>query len=84
MATMRECQREVQLYRGQVPSPGQPTVAWRQDRVRFWAAVAGGAKTEDAADLGGVLAGRVSVVPPRWRGGPLSVPDGVGSLSVAL
>src|SRR5262245_54709377 len=46
---MRERQREVQLYRGQVPSPGRPTVAWREDRVRFWAAVAGGLKTEDAA-----------------------------------
>ena len=28
MATVRERQREVQLYRGQIPSPGQPTVAW--------------------------------------------------------
>jgi hypothetical protein len=42
MGTMRERQREVQLYRGQVPSPGRPTVAWREDRVRFWAAIAGG------------------------------------------
>jgi hypothetical protein len=24
-------------------------VAWREDRVKFWAAIAGGAKTEDAA-----------------------------------
>ncbi len=40
MGTMRERQRQVQLYRGQVPSPGRPTVAWRDDRVRFWAAVA--------------------------------------------
>jgi hypothetical protein len=37
--TMRERQRAVQLYRGQIPSPGRPTVAWRQDRVRFWAAI---------------------------------------------
>ena len=34
MGTMRERQREVQLYRGQVPSPGRPTVAWREDRVQ--------------------------------------------------
>jgi hypothetical protein len=47
MATMRERQREVQLYRGQVPSPGRPTVAWREDRVRFWSAVARGLKTEE-------------------------------------
>ena len=33
MGTMRERQREVQLYRGQIPSPGRPTVAWREDRV---------------------------------------------------
>jgi transposase, IS30 family len=45
---VRERQREVQLYRGQIPSPGRPTVAWREDRVRFWAAIARGVKTEDA------------------------------------
>jgi IS30 family transposase len=47
--TMRERQRRVQLYRGQMPSPGRPTVAWRQDRVRFWAAIRRGASSEDAA-----------------------------------
>ncbi len=59
---MRERQREVQLYRGQVPSPGRPTVAWRDDRVRFWAAVARGLKTEDAASEAGVS----SPVAFRW------------------
>src|SRR5688572_22032629 len=59
---MRERQREVQLYRGQVPSPGRPTVAWREDRLRFWAAIALGAKTEDAADAAGVS----SPVAFRW------------------
>ncbi len=54
MGTMRERQREVQLYRGQIRSPGRPTVAWRQDRVRFWAAIAGGDKTGDAAAQAGV------------------------------
>lgn len=29
-------------------SPGRPSVAWREDRVRFWAAIARGIKTEDA------------------------------------
>jgi hypothetical protein len=33
MGTMRERQRAMQLYRGQIPSPGRPTVAWRQGRV---------------------------------------------------
>src|ERR1700761_6928512 len=47
--TMRERQRQGQLYRGQVPSPGRPTTAWRQDRVRFWVAIGRGASSEDAA-----------------------------------
>jgi IS30 family transposase len=59
---MRERQREVQLYRGQVPSPGRPTVAWREDRVRFWTAIARGVKTEDAAGEAGVS----SPVAFRW------------------
>jgi len=62
MATMKERQRAVQLYRGQIPSPGRPTVAWRQDRVAFWSAIAGGAKTEDAA----LEAGVSSPVAFRW------------------
>jgi hypothetical protein len=62
MGTMRRHQREVQLYRGQIPSPGAPTVAWREDRVRFWAAIAGGATTDDAA----VEAGVSSPVAYRW------------------
>lgn len=62
MGTMRERQREVQLYRGQVPSPGRPTVVWREDRVKFWAAIAAGAKTEDAV----IAAGVSSPVGFRW------------------
>lgn len=59
---MRERQRAVQLYRGQIPSPGRPTVAWREDRARFWAAIARGIKTEDAAAEAGVS----SPVAFRW------------------
>lgn len=55
-------QRAVRLYRGQIPSPGRPTVAWRQDRVRFWAGIAAGAMTEDAAAEAGVS----SPVAFRW------------------
>ena len=51
---VREPQRAVQLYRGQIPSPGSPMVAWREDTVRFWAATARGAKTEAAAVEAGV------------------------------
>jgi IS30 family transposase len=52
--TMRERQRQVQLYRGQIPSPGRPSVAWREDRVRFWAAIGRGASSVDAAGEIGV------------------------------
>src|SRR5579872_2891590 len=62
MATMRERQREVQLYRGHIPSPGRPGIAWREDRVKFWAAIASGLKSDDA----GVEAGISSPVAYRW------------------
>jgi IS30 family transposase len=47
-------QKRAREYRGQIPSPGSPTVAWREDRVRFWAAIARGIKTEAAAAEAGV------------------------------
>lgn len=47
-------QAAARAYRGQIPSPGRPTVAWRADRVRFWAVIAAGAKTEDAVVVSGV------------------------------
>src|SRR5437773_11632048 len=55
-------QRAVRLYRGQMPSPGRPTVAWREDRVRFWAAIRRGASSEDA----GCEAGVSPAVGTRW------------------
>ena len=78
---VRGRQRAVQLYRGQIPSPGRPTAAWREDRVRFWAGIARGIKTEDAAAEAGVS----SPVAFRWfrnAGGrePGSGPDGLGPL----
>ena len=33
---------------GADPIAGRPTIAWREGRVRFWAAIARGIKTEDA------------------------------------
>lgn len=57
-----EKQKRVQAYRGQIVSPGRPTVAWREDRVRFWAAIARGAKTLEA----GVEAGVSEPVAHRW------------------
>ena len=62
MATMVERQNQVRLYRGQLPSPGAPTIAWREDRVKFWAAIADGAMTEDAGKIAGVS----SLVAYRW------------------
>ena len=49
-------QQEIRAMRGQMWSPGRPSVARRQDRVRFWKAIAGGASTEDAAIEAGVSA----------------------------
>ncbi|MFD3636662.1 hypothetical protein ACFWUY_36255, partial [Streptomyces sp. NPDC058664] len=42
-------QRAVREYRGQMPSPGRPSVAWREDRVQFWQAIAWGLSSVDAA-----------------------------------
>ncbi len=55
-------QAAARSYRGQMASPGRPTVAWRADRVKFWAAIAKGVKTEDAV----VAAGVSSAVGFRW------------------
>jgi IS30 family transposase len=41
--------QRARLYRGQMPSPGRPTVAWREDRVWYWAAIARGVSSEQAA-----------------------------------
>jgi hypothetical protein len=59
---VRDRQEQVRAYRGQIPSPGRPSVAWREDWVRFWAAIAAGAKTRDA----GVAAGVSEPVAYRW------------------
>ena len=40
--------------RGQMWSPGRPSTARREDRVRFWEAIARGASSEDAAAEAGV------------------------------
>src|SRR3954463_10205273 len=40
--------------RGALPLPGRPAVARREDRQLFWAAIAAGCSTEDAAVGAGV------------------------------
>ena len=44
----------VRVMRGQLWSPGRPSKARREDRVRFWEAIAGGVSSEDAAAGAGV------------------------------
>ena len=51
---MHEQQAAVREMRGKMFSPGRPTVARRQDRVAFWAEIAKGEKTDDAAAAAGV------------------------------
>lgn len=58
----RNRQKDIRLYRGQIPSPGRPSVAWREDRLRFWAAIARGLKSDEA----GLEAGVSSPVAYRW------------------
>ena len=52
----------IREMRGKMWSPGRPSTARREDRVRFWEAIAAGASSEDAA----VEAGVSSAVGTRW------------------
>ena len=47
-------QQAIRAMRGRMWSPGRPSGARREDRVRFWEAVAGGVSSEDAAAGAGV------------------------------
>ena len=80
---VRERQAEVRAFRGQMWSPGRPSTARREDRVRFWEAIARGVSSEDAAAVAGVS----SAVGSRWfrqAGGmpPLSLGPDLGPISV--
>jgi IS30 family transposase len=55
-------QLAVRAMRGQMWSPGRPSTARRDDRVRFWEAIARGASSEDAA----VATGVSQAVGSRW------------------
>ena len=59
---VRERQQAVREMRGQMWSPGRPSVARREDRQRFWRAVAAGRPSEEAA----VAAGVSQAVGSRW------------------
>src|SRR5689334_10630943 len=54
--------RSDRALRARMHSPGRPPVARREDRQRFWAAIAKGLTSEDAA----VAAGVSPVVGTRW------------------
>ena len=47
-------QQAIRAMRGQIWSPGRPSTARREDRVRFWEAIARGLSSEDAAGEAGV------------------------------
>jgi len=51
---VRERRRGIQALRGKIWSPGRPSTARREDRQRFWRAIARGASSEDAAAEAGV------------------------------
>src|SRR5712691_9157185 len=55
-------QETIRAMRGQMWSPGRPSVARREDRVRFWRSIAAGASSEDAAAAAGVS----QAVGSRW------------------
>jgi transposase, IS30 family len=55
-------QQAIREMRGQMWSPGRPSTARREDRVRFWEAIARGVSTEGAA----VETGVSSAVGARW------------------
>jgi transposase len=59
---VRERQQAVREMRGHMWSPGRPSKARREDRVRFWEAIARGMSSEDAA----VACGVSQAVGSRW------------------
>jgi transposase, IS30 family len=62
MTNKHQRQQTIRAMRGKMWSPGRPSTARREDRVRFWEAIARGLSTEDAA----VGAGVSSAVGARW------------------
>ena len=57
-----ERREAIVAVRGQMWSPGRPSTARREDRVRFWEAIARGVSSGDAAGEAGVS----SAVGSRW------------------
>jgi Helix-turn-helix domain len=57
-----EREQAIRAMRGQMWSPGRPSVARREDRQRFWRMIAEGCSTEEAAGAAGVS----GAVGARW------------------
>ena len=73
-----ERQRAAGAMRGPIWSPGRPSVARREDRVRFWRSIAAGVSSTDAAAVAGVS----PAVGSRWfRDGGGMPPISLVSLS---
>jgi IS30 family transposase len=62
MTNKHQRRQAIRAMRGKMRSPGRPSTARREDRVRFWEAIAGGVSSEDAAAEAGVA----SAVGTRW------------------
>jgi transposase, IS30 family len=62
MANRHQRKLAIRAMRGNMGSPGRPSTARREDRVRFWEAIARGVSSEAAA----VGAGVASAVGTRW------------------
>jgi hypothetical protein len=77
-----ERRQAIRAMRGQMWSPGRPSIARREDRQRFWRAIAAGRSTEDAPGGGRIRAGRRPVVSRRWRDAADLVGSGVGAVVV--
>ena len=62
MVNRHQRQLAIRAMRGKMWSPGRPSTARREDRVRFWEAIARGLSSESAAAEAGVS----SPVGSRW------------------
>jgi len=62
MTNKHQRQKAIRAMRPNMRSPGRPSTARREDRVRFWEAIARGLSSEDAAAEAGVA----SAVGTRW------------------
>src|SRR5919202_2958290 len=62
MSNKHQRQLAVRAMRGKMWSPGRPTTARRENRVRFWEAIARGLSSENSAAEAGVA----SAVGTRW------------------